>query len=289
MRSITLAAAFLSAIIVAVPALAGVIYDNGSADFLDCGFSDYAAGYQNAGDFVLATGSETITGIHWWGIYSNTQLVTDDFTIVIYGDNGGMPDPGDILFSLSAGDVGQTDTGGTIYVQYHVYEYSLKIDPLVLVAGNTYHLSIANNTGTWMWATSAQSGTTTFSTPPTFENFAAYPFEMAFNLTDDNVVPEPGTLTVTNPNVGGKWRIGKRQRIEWTSTGDPGPDVKIELLKNGNLVKTIKGSTANDGLQKWKVPSDVPTGNGYKVRIKSVSDPTISDESDSPFRLKPAR
>lgn len=103
-----------------------------------------------------------------------------------------------------------------------------------------------------------------------------------------NVDGPAGTVTLTNPNGGGKWRIGKRQRIEWTFTGDIGANVKLELLRNGSLVKTIKGSTANDGLQKWKVPNDVQTGNGYKVRIKSVSDPSISDQSDSSFRIKPA-
>lgn len=97
-----------------------------------------------------------------------------------------------------------------------------------------------------------------------------------------------GSLTVTLPNGGEKWRIGKRQRIEWTSTGNTGANVNIELLKNGNVVKTIKSSTANDGLQKWKVPNDVPTGKGYKVRIQSITDPSISDLSDSGFRIRPA-
>lgn len=110
-------------------------------------------------------------------------------------------------------------------------------------------------------------------------------YDVLFVMSTDGPV---GTLTLTNPNGGGKWRIGKRHRIEWMSTGNPGPNVKLELLKNGNPVKTIKGSTADDGLQKWKVPNDVPTGSGYKVRIKSVNDPSIGDQSDSPFRIKPA-
>jgi len=97
---------------------------------------------------------------------------------------------------------------------------------------------------------------------------------------------EVPTLTVTKPNGGEKWNVGDKETIEWETTGDAGNKVVIELLKGSNVVDTIKGSTKNDGKQKWKVPNSVNTGNGYKVRVYSKSFPNLTDESDGKFKVK---
>lgn len=97
---------------------------------------------------------------------------------------------------------------------------------------------------------------------------------------------EVPTITVTKPNGGGKWTIGDKETIEWESTGDAGNKVVLELLKNGNVVDTIKNKTKNDGKYKWTVPGAVDTGNGYKVRVYSKSNANISDDSDDKFKIK---
>jgi hypothetical protein len=95
-----------------------------------------------------------------------------------------------------------------------------------------------------------------------------------------------GTLKIKKPNGGETWQIGEKGLIRWTSTGDTGPKVKLELWRNGNFVRNIKAKTDNDGKQRWRVPEDATAESGYKVRIVSKADPSIQDASNNPFQIK---
>ena len=113
--------------------------------------------------------------------------------------------------------------------------------------------------------------------------------------TDDDIfaaISDTGlvdALTLTRPNGGEKWRMGKKRKIQWVSAGNPGAAVKLELLRSNNFVRVIKTSTPNDGAQRWKIPTDLVAGGRYKVRITSTTNPSISDISDRGFRLKPPK
>ncbi|NUM53900.1 MAG: hypothetical protein HUU46_09680 [Candidatus Hydrogenedentes bacterium] len=95
------------------------------------------------------------------------------------------------------------------------------------------------------------------------------------------------SITVTAPNGGEVWHIGEKETISWTSAGALGPEVRIELWRNGAFVRKIKNETPNDGQLKWKVKDSVAQGNGYKVKIVSTADDSISDQSDSKFKVRP--
>jgi len=56
--------------------------------------------------------------------------------------------------------------------------------------------------------------------------------------------------------------------------------VKIDLYKGDILQETIEPNTANDGTHTWNVNTSLANGLDYKVRISSVSEPGIYDESD---------
>ncbi len=96
-----------------------------------------------------------------------------------------------------------------------------------------------------------------------------------------------GTLKVTTPNCGQKWTTGKSYAIKW-SKGNAGAKVKILLLKNGKAYKWISKSTANDGKHTWKIPATVATGSAYKIKITSTSKKTVTDSSNSNFRITKA-
>ncbi|NUM56582.1 MAG: exo-alpha-sialidase [Candidatus Hydrogenedentes bacterium] len=98
-----------------------------------------------------------------------------------------------------------------------------------------------------------------------------------------------GSLTLTVPNGGEKWRIGTKHAIEWNSSGNVGANVKLELLRNGGVIDVIKASTPNDGKQKWKLPNSLSPGGGYKVRVTSKSDGAIRDTGDGAFKVKEAK
>lgn len=95
-------------------------------------------------------------------------------------------------------------------------------------------------------------------------------------------------LTVIAPNGSEKWKHDSKRRILWSSTGTVGAKVRLDLFRNGGFVTTIKTKTKNDGKQSWILPSNIPAGTGYVVRVTAKQDANITDESDGSFRIKPA-
>jgi|GEM_PF-2346317 len=93
-----------------------------------------------------------------------------------------------------------------------------------------------------------------------------------------------GSLTVTSPNGGEKWEQGTSHNIVWTSSGNPGPNVKIEYSPtNGGTWFQITASTDNDGSHPWTVP-DVASAQ-FLVRVTSTTKPEISGTSGAVFTV----
>ena len=103
--------------------------------------------------------------------------------------------------------------------------------------------------------------------------------------TSDNFGIIPPKITVTSPNGGEKWIRGTAYAITWNYTGNPGTYVKIELLKNGALNRTILSSTLNDKSQGWTIPATQAIGADYKIRITSTTNLAYNDTSDSNFNI----
>ncbi|HYN44592.1 MAG TPA: Ser-Thr-rich GPI-anchored membrane family protein, partial [Candidatus Limnocylindrales bacterium] len=95
----------------------------------------------------------------------------------------------------------------------------------------------------------------------------------------------PPKITVTFPNGGDNWRIGTAYLITWNYTGNPGTYVKIELLKNGLVNRTILISTPNDKSQSWIIPTGQAIGTDYKIRITSTTNAIYNDTSDRNFNI----
>ncbi|MBA7613639.1 hypothetical protein ES703_20893 [subsurface metagenome] len=92
---------------------------------------------------------------------------------------------------------------------------------------------------------------------------------------------ETKSITVTGPTSTTIWTKGASANITWTSTGTIS-DVQIDLYKAGAFQETIESTTANDGTHTWtQVNPILADGSDYKVRISSVSEPGIYDESDA--------
>jgi hypothetical protein len=95
--------------------------------------------------------------------------------------------------------------------------------------------------------------------------------------------PPPASITVTVPNGGENWPINSSQTITWTSSGVSG-NVKIELSRDGGATfQTLLADTPNDGSQNWTVTG--PTTMQARVKISSVSNPTVNDQSDANFTI----
>ena len=205
-RNFTLSAALLFLSIATSPLLASVthvvIFDNGGPDGeVGAAWSDFDQPQQTADDFVLSEG-QTITDVHFWGIYAfgNTPTEPDDFTIRIFPDDGGKPaiDP---LHEFLVGDIGRTDTGlddTPSTSGSDIYEYWTIIPDTSLTAGVTHWLSIVNNTAAdtddnWGWSPSSTPGNNFFRNADEIAWTNTTGSELAFNLTG---IPEPSALVL---------------------------------------------------------------------------------------------
>ena len=101
-----------------------------------------------------------------------------------------------------------------------------------------------------------------------------------------------GSIEVTSPSAGQVWYKKNTYTITWNYTGNPGPWVKVELLKSGYTIGTISSTISagsnGTGSVNWKVPLNLPAGSDYQVRVKSTSFSTIQDLSDQFTIAEPA-
>ena len=88
-----------------------------------------------------------------------------------------------------------------------------------------------------------------------------------------------GGLSVTTPNGGQKWTIGKKYAIKWRK-GTAGISVRISLTKSGRHYKWISKGTRNDGRYTWVIPINVVSSDAYKVKIASVKNTKIFSQSN---------
>src|SRR5690606_25430472 len=77
-------------------------------------------------------------------------------------------------------------------------------------------------------------------------------------------VDTAATITVGTPNGGEVWAAGSTQNISWTYTGDPGPTVKIEMLKGYSVTMSVTSSTpvgyGGSGSYALTIPPGMPAG-----------------------------
>jgi len=90
------------------------------------------------------------------------------------------------------------------------------------------------------------------------------------------------TIKVLRPNGGEMWDIGTTQKIEWESKNYTG---KVAIEVNGNFPygkwEPVVENIENNGSFTYKVDGSI--GVQKRIRVKSVTNPTISDISDANF------
>ncbi len=148
--------------------------------------------------------------------------------------------------------------------------------------------------GTYVCAvtgTTANDGSFSWTVPATIPSGSDYKVKIkslvnsSYDFSDGNftVQENPNALSVTSPNGGGIWAKGSSYAITW-NTGGLGGNVAIALYRSGVPACTVTGTTANDGYYSWTVPTAVPSGSDYKVKIKSFVNGSY-DFSDGNFTV----
>ena len=104
------------------------------------------------------------------------------------------------------------------------------------------------------------------------------------NNTFTLITISQATIAVTSPNGGETWELSSTHDISWASS-DVSGNIKIELYQDGSVYQTIVESTDDDGSYSWTIPDSYDEDSNYKVRISSVSDGSVYDDSDNTFNL----
>ena len=106
----------------------------------------------------------------------------------------------------------------------------------------------------------------------------------------DAVLQQGGIISVISPNGGETWEKGSTHNITWAYAGDPGAQVKIQLLKAGKVVKTIAAAVSSgqdgQGSYTWTIPAGQASGKDYKIKVISTTKSWCVDESDNPFSIQ---
>ncbi len=101
---------------------------------------------------------------------------------------------------------------------------------------------------------------------------------------DDFTIRAVKKITVTSPNGGEVWERLRTYPITWSSSGDVGSDVRIDLL-SGQVSRLLVASTTNDGSWDWSIDSSVTPNSGYTIRVRSTTT-GFYGSSDSTFTIE---
>ena len=108
-----------------------------------------------------------------------------------------------------------------------------------------------------------------------------------FDDSDTRFVIGTPSLDVTTPNGGENWPRASAQTIAWS--GVVSGKIRIFLHNSGGKVRRLKKQVPSSlGQWTWNIPGGEPLGTDYRIRVKPISDPSLSDFSDGLFEISAA-
>jgi hypothetical protein len=88
------------------------------------------------------------------------------------------------------------------------------------------------------------------------------------------------SLYLTTPSQNSvTWEAGETVAIQWVSSQNIGPYIKLELYKNGSFYQMIDDMTGDDQYEQWIIPDDLNPASSYQVRISSLANPSVKHSS----------
>jgi hypothetical protein len=127
--------------------------------------------------------------------------------------------------------------------------------------------------------------TTPFQCIPERVGLAATTWAMFADLNRNPLaIPSEPLMTLTEPNGGETICKPSQYTIRWDD--NIADNVSIEVIA-GTQARTLASTTESDGSFTWRVTNRFPNRDDYKIRITSVNDASVTDESDGTFTVGP--
>lgn len=98
--------------------------------------------------------------------------------------------------------------------------------------------------------------------------FSAVDSISAFDVSDNSFDLFRPKVEIITPLQGDEWYLELPAMIEWISSKES-ENVKIELMKDGNIIDTIVISTDKYKYNDWKVPDYLTPDSNYTLKIQS--------------------
>ncbi len=95
------------------------------------------------------------------------------------------------------------------------------------------------------------------------------------------------SLTVLSPIGGEEWSTGAEYIIEWDAVS-LGGEATIKLLKSDEDLLDISVVDINDEEFNWLIPDNLETNNDYAIKIISLENSAVTDQSDQFFNITQA-
>ncbi|MFA5033140.1 MAG: Ser-Thr-rich GPI-anchored membrane family protein [bacterium] len=240
----------------------------------------------------IITNCVSNTGTYNWAIPTTQAMGTDYKVRVISYTNAAVYDESNANFTVAGAGITVTSpNGGESWGRGNVYPITwtsagvtgnIKIELYKAGAFKMTIISSTANTGTYNWTIpAAQLVGTDYKIKITSASNIAITDQSNANFS---IIVPTTSITVSAPNGGESWLVGSAHNLTWTSSGITG-NVNIALYKGGVLNSTIASDVANSGSYNWNVPTGQTAGTDYKVRVTSVSAPTVYDESNANFSI----
>jgi len=147
-----------------------------------------------------------------------------------------------------------------------------------LYKSGSYHSTITSSAYTYSYGSYTWTVPTSISPGSSYQiKITSKAYSSVYDYSSYFSIDER-TITITSPSEGDTRYKGEGSTITWTS--DVSGYVRIELYKNDAFYSILKSSTYNDGEYYWTIPSSLPTGPSYQIKITSTYYSSIYDFSD---------
>jgi len=222
--------------------------------------------------------------------YELSNLTPGDYTLrgIAYDQSGAASNEYQTTFTVAPYITITSPNGGESWQPGSTYNITWNDNiadnvKLELYKDGTYDSTINSST--------PSDGSESWTVPTTLASGSDYQLRIT-SLSDSSLYDEADNdfsvapyITITSPNGGESWQLGSTYNITWND--NIADNVKLELYKDGTYDSTISSSTPSDGSESWTVPTTLASGSDYQLRITSLSDSSVYDDTDNNFSVAP--